>query len=186
MRSRLITWLRRFRHRRGYGIHSPFAFNFVTDVVYNRGTYYAYASLRSHYAAHRGEWHGLRLKDCLLLFRLANYQHPTEVRLVGYAPSHPVTAFLKAGSVNCSFSATTPRPNLVLDDEKWPTNAFGLISTLPEGAMLILTQVGGANQAAWQQLLVHPNAQIAFDLYDFGIVMNLPQLQRAHYVVNYY
>ena len=186
MRSRLITWLRRFRHRRGYGIHSPFAFTFVTDVVYNRGTYYAYASLRRHYAAHRREWHGLRLKDCLLLFRLANYQHPSVVRLVGFEPSHPVREFLKAASVNCCVGSTASQPDLVLADEAWASEAPALIGTLAEGAMLILTQVGGANRAAWQQLLAHPHAQIAFDLYDFGIVMNLPQLQRAHYVVNYF
>ena len=38
---RSLRWLRRFRKRRGYGIHSPAAFQFVTGVVYEKGEYYA-------------------------------------------------------------------------------------------------------------------------------------------------
>ena len=37
-----LVWLMRVRHRRGYGIHSPFAFGFVTGVVYEDGAYYGY------------------------------------------------------------------------------------------------------------------------------------------------
>ena len=29
-----LIWLARFRHRKGYGVHSPFAFRFITDVIY--------------------------------------------------------------------------------------------------------------------------------------------------------
>ena len=42
-----LVWLMRFRHRCGYGVHSPFAFNFLTGVVYERTPYYAYARLDS-------------------------------------------------------------------------------------------------------------------------------------------
>lgn len=53
---RPLRWLLRFRHRRGYGIHSPFAFSFVTGVVYEQGTYYAYPELKAMYknSAHMG------------------------------------------------------------------------------------------------------------------------------------
>ena len=30
------VWLKRFRHRKGYGVHSPFAFDFITRVVYGK------------------------------------------------------------------------------------------------------------------------------------------------------
>ena len=32
--KRPFIWLRRFRHRCGYGVHSPFAFNLITQVIY--------------------------------------------------------------------------------------------------------------------------------------------------------
>ena len=79
---RPLRWLLRFRHRRGYGIHSPFAFSFVTGVVYEQGTYYAYPELKAMYKKLRP--HGVRLKDGRLLFRLANFAQPHVIGLVGY------------------------------------------------------------------------------------------------------
>lgn len=49
MLCRQWIWLKRFRHRRGYGVHSPFAFDFLTYVVYERGEYYAYRELKKRY-----------------------------------------------------------------------------------------------------------------------------------------
>ena len=40
-RLRPLRWLLRFRKRCGYGIHSPFAFQFVTGVIYEKGAYFA-------------------------------------------------------------------------------------------------------------------------------------------------
>ena len=30
----VIIWLVRFRHRKGYGVHSPFAFGYITRTIY--------------------------------------------------------------------------------------------------------------------------------------------------------
>ena len=37
--------LNSLRHRRGFGIHSPFAFRFITEVLCQRLPYYAYSDL---------------------------------------------------------------------------------------------------------------------------------------------
>ena len=34
--KRYWIWLKRFRHRKGYGVHSPFAFDFITRIIYNK------------------------------------------------------------------------------------------------------------------------------------------------------
>ena len=44
--KRPFIWLSRFRHRCGYGVHSPFAFSLITDVIYEKMPYYAYSSLK--------------------------------------------------------------------------------------------------------------------------------------------
>jgi len=36
--KRYWIWLKRFRHRKGYGVHSPFAFDFITRVIYGKVT----------------------------------------------------------------------------------------------------------------------------------------------------
>ena len=44
--KRPFIWLSRFRHRCGYGVHSPFAFNLITQVIYESTPYYKYKDLR--------------------------------------------------------------------------------------------------------------------------------------------
>ena len=39
--------LSRFRYRCGYGVHSPFAFSLITDVIYEKMPYYAYDLLKA-------------------------------------------------------------------------------------------------------------------------------------------
>lgn len=72
MPSPLNPW-RRFlmwRSGRGFGIHSPFAFRFVTEVLHQPYAYYSYADLGSDRAAH-------------LLVRLMVAFKPGSVALVG-------------------------------------------------------------------------------------------------------
>lgn len=76
------NWCRRFRHRCGYGVHSPSDFFLITFVVYERLPFYAYSLLHakrkdvvrlSHY----------REKVDRLLFRLVNYLQPAAMLEVG-------------------------------------------------------------------------------------------------------
>ena len=78
---RILRWFRRFRQRRGYGVHSPFAFEWITDVVYlQKAQYYAYAPLAEQHEA----WQGvLSVKDARLLFRIANHQRAQRMLVVG-------------------------------------------------------------------------------------------------------
>ena len=78
---RILRWFRRFRQRRGYGVHSPFAFEWITDVVYlQKAQYYAYAHLAEQHEA----WQGvLSVKDARLLFRIANHQRAQRMLVVG-------------------------------------------------------------------------------------------------------
>ena len=43
--KRPFIWIYRFRHRCGYGVHSPFAFNLITHVIYENTPYYKYKDL---------------------------------------------------------------------------------------------------------------------------------------------
>ena len=82
---RILRWFRRFRQRRGYGVHSPFAFEWITDVVYlQKAQYYAYAPLAEQHEA----WQGvLSVKDARLLFRIANHQRAQRMLSWGRALS---------------------------------------------------------------------------------------------------
>ena len=74
-------WLSRFRQRKGYGVHSPFAYSFIRGVVLEPSAYYAYAEL-SHLHPWWVRWFRLYPMQCRrLLFRLANFAEPRTVEL---------------------------------------------------------------------------------------------------------
>lgn len=186
---RCATWIKRFRQRRGYGIHSPFAFNFVTGVVYETGTYYAYQPLRLRYDQTPCK-HGLRWKDAKFLFRLANFQRPPSALLQGFGTDGLVQTLLSAGSCHTHFFniASKASTHMVVMDCNWTlSQARQHLLSLSPGGMLVVQGVGkGTQQTNWTELICLPQAQITFNLYDWGIIMYRPELQRAHYIINYF
>lgn len=180
-------WLLRIRHRCGYGIHSPFAFSFVTGVVYEAWPYYAYAPLRRRWPVLPA---GLRRKDAQLLFRLANFCHPCGLQCPDAEGLEAAVAYLQAACPHAALSLAA-EPNgsdMVVCLQPWDDCAARLLEALPTGGMLVLHRIHATQRrsAAWQRLLHMPQAQIAFDLRDFGIILHLPHMQRAHYVINYF
>lgn len=193
--GRMLRWVVRFRHRRGYGIHSPFAFGLVTGVIYERGRYYAYDALSEIYKAapHR---YGLRWKDCQLLFRLANFQHPATCLLLGFKTDSLPADMVRAACPHCHVrpgnqtlsNSNNPPADLIIMADGWEsTPSAQLLSKLREGGMLIVQHLRSPRQRqAWQTLTDLPQAQVCFDLHDFGIICFRPELQRQRYVINYF
>ncbi|BEG99800.1 class I SAM-dependent methyltransferase [Bacteroides sedimenti] len=44
--NRIWIWLLRFRYRKGYGVHSPFAFDLITNVFYGEMPFYDFPFLK--------------------------------------------------------------------------------------------------------------------------------------------
>ncbi len=81
--KRPFIWLYRFRHRCGYGVHSPFAFNLITHVIYESTAYYKYEELAKAQQQLELEkdkrWKYESKKVKRLLFRLVNYTQPETI-----------------------------------------------------------------------------------------------------------
>ena len=67
---RIWNWCCRFRHRCGYGVHSPSDFFLITSVIYEILPYYAYEWLKA--SASSKTLPHYREKVNRLLFRLVN------------------------------------------------------------------------------------------------------------------
>ena len=67
-----------FRHRCGYGVHSPSDFFLITFVIYEQAPYYAFASLH-HLRRVVSHLPHYREKVDRFLFRLANYLQPVNI-----------------------------------------------------------------------------------------------------------
>ena len=70
--GRIGNWINRQRHNRGYGVQSPSAFFFVTQVLKEKLPYYAYPTLEA--IAEEENHSTKRLKE---LFRITNHHKPT-------------------------------------------------------------------------------------------------------------
>lgn len=158
---RITRWLRQIRHRQGYGVHSPLAFNFITDVIYNREAYYAYQKLAQPLTAsitRLGLYDpdsGLTEKDLRLLFRIANHQQAHHICIT----THTTTTATNA--IQAYICAACPSAELVDD---------------PAEADLIYTDTPP-----------HPTqSAITFDLGRLHIHLIRHKITPQHYVINYF
>ena len=86
IQSTLCRAYRFFRHHGGYGVHSPYAYHLITQVIGERRGYYAYDDIElvRKQLAQQGEWHrDLTAKEGKLLFRLANFAGARKVVQLG-------------------------------------------------------------------------------------------------------
>jgi len=186
---RPLRWLARFPYRKGYGVHSPFAFQFITGVIYERGEYYSYRFVDTLRFALR-----LRRKDCRLLMRLANFWQAKNTLLYGEDAAR-LSALEKCLCPGCRSSnykmlkkaGAAERADFLVATH-WLGKEKELVECLQPRSLLILFDVGstGGRREAWQQLVKqYQSSSVSFNLYDFGILFFLPDFQPAHYMVNY-
>lgn len=198
--KRPFVWLGRIRHRRGYGVHSPFAFNLITRVVYERAPYYKYADLLA--AERRGGGTGdcepLRVKR--LLFRLVNYAQPAT--LVDAGTLSASSLYLRAGKENAVYTGASSLSELFLEagepigflylhDYRHPQFVEEVFRICVERAspqsVFVVEGVGYTRQmkVLWERMQADERTGITFDLYDLGIIFFDKSKNKQSYVVNF-
>lgn len=195
---RPIVRLLRFRHRCGYGIHSPFAWAKVTGVIYERGLYYAYAPLLTAHPMGGGRHDGMTLGDLRLLFRLSNDTHPRRGHIVIQKGLAAPAAYLRSGCESCQWTtADSAKPTLpaaeALDfvyldaPEAWPALAQQAVEQLSDGGALVIRGIHrkAADRAAWRRLQAQQQVRVTFDLYEFGLVYVEQRLNKEDYLISY-
>ena len=190
-------WLFRFRQRCGYGVHSPYAFDFITGVIYERGEYYAYGELDRllpwyAHVPHYLPWpfHSICLRPqriLHLLFRLTNFSEAKLALILG-----------KEDLPHTYMRAALPRAQWHTEPQEG--TAYGLIyvgknqematptvlSQLPlEGPQLIIIDFLRNNHPLFESWKNETTTTLTFDLYDMGIVMRGLSLNKMDYVINF-
>jgi hypothetical protein len=188
---RPFVWLKRFRHRHGYGVHSPFAFGFITDVIYERKSYYCYQPLHERRAALPDSQlrHSERIDR--LLFRIANRLQPECVALTGASPL--TAAYIEAARHRATQLPTdqAKRIDLLYIDvetaeecEKIFRRALPRISS--DGVCILMgIAYSREMRRLWQRLKSDEAVGITFDLFDLGIIFFDRKRFKQHYTVNF-
>jgi hypothetical protein len=191
--------LRYLRHRKGYGVHSPFAYDFLMNVVYERTPYYAYQAFYDEYGHDRLLYTPADLRIAKLLFRISNYRQPDVVMSIGYySLSTEALAACKPNmrvyteEVRETLDPDTVIDILYIDSEWWGDEAqrrqFDIFKAhLNEHSICIVENIHTlpADTAHWEHIKNDPMTVVTFDLYDLGIAFFDKRLSKQHYKVHF-
>lgn len=203
---RPFVWLTRIRNRCGYGVHSPFAFELITQLIYERTPYYAYRSLRKEEKklAHEKnrQWRkGESLKEKQLLFRLVNRVQPHTLVDAGRATS--ASLYLQAAKSDMDYLYTFDLSELFLEagahvdflylhcnpnSETLANDILEVCLNRITSASVFVIKGIHANKEMkkkWKELCNNNVTGVTFDLYDLGIVFFDKSLVKQHYIVNF-
>ena len=200
--KRPFIWLSRFRYRCGYGVHSPFAFSLITDVIYEKMPYYAYDSLEKEQkkiVEERGCNKGTQ-KVNRFLFRLVNKVQPATIVEVG-RPS-VTSLYLQSAKSSAEYLFASDLSELFLDtdvsvdflylndyqnpcllEEVFLFNDTG--TTLKSVFVVHGICYSKEMRAFWKRLQADERVGITFDLYDIGLLFFDKTKIKQHYIVNF-
>ena len=194
-----ITWARKLRHSGGHGIHSPFAFSFVMNVVYNPYPYYFFTDSKKE---------GLSKKERKtgeLLFRLTERYRLSTIVAIGNQSTH-LTHYVTASSnkiklfyvesVKASIKEIEKElslcPVLFLFDDSATKNEWlgfyeRIKALIPENSVIVVPDIqeNSEKKAFWDEFYQNQPTGALFDLYDTGIIFLKKELHKKRYIVSF-
>ena len=193
--QRIGVWCWRIRQRRGYNIHSPFAFQLVKGVIYQRGRYYAYERLHQE---RKGQ--ALPERDDRLLFRLANDSQPRTALFVGLDTADE-QLYVAAACQKCTCYSAVTTEEALQQASKMGHIDFLFLNTsepiaplldalLPYAGSHALFIVYGIHRSrstlqAWREWKKTEAVRVTFDLYWLGLAYFEARLNKQDYTINY-
>ena len=190
-----LSRLERLRKRNGYGVHSPFAYNFIKGVVYENGRYYAYGELRKRRRKRGKGERCLSGKADKLMFRIANYCRPRSVSLVG-AKAALTAEYIAAATRNVPVSiypkaGQLPTQGLQFvfcaEGEDFLT-AYHITAQCADNRTVFASagiHSSQKNREMWRNVCNDPKAVVTFDLYELGLVFFNTNYNKQNYTVSF-
>lgn len=175
---RQLAWLCRWSRALGFGIQSPWAYHFVTQVVNDRTDYKVYRVLQEAMPADSSA--SLRLAR--LLFRFARAKSLTHWLIrtphaalygryiqAGYPPSKLLSGELGDGEDASLVSDVY----LVHLEEDWKSCFLRFIAQPRNGTFFIVEGISLNRhcQRIWKEMVTRCRDYLTFDLFDCGIIL---------------
>lgn len=168
-----FIWLYRIRHRCGYGVHSPFAFCFITEVIYETTSFYAYMELDKS-LSYKDRF---RVRKVLhLLMRISNWRQPDVIACL--SSSVHVAHYLAAGCRKARIIDHFPDETIDLCWIEEPNDE--VLTHFDEQSVLVLNNLNKHKE--WFTSLP---AIVSFDLYDVGIAFFDNKYNKQLYIINF-
>ena len=202
--KRPFIWLSRFRHRCGYGVHSPFAFSLITQVIYESTPYYKYKDLaveQKKLASQKDKnWKYESKKVRRLLFRLVNYTQPDTIVDAGRLAASSL--YLKAGKEGADYTSASELSELFLEagvpvdflylhdyrNPEFVEEVFRICAArTAKKSIFVVEGIRYTPQMKklWKCMMQDEKVGITFDLYDIGILFFDKTKIKQDYIVNF-
>lgn len=187
--------VRKLRHRKGFGVHSPFAYSVITEVIEEKIPYYAYSSMQRRY----DKKSNIPFKTVCLLFRLANRFRCRNIAILGdeqYATMplrevdtrNTITIINDAAAMEVSedvkYDMIVVNLNPLSDDVSLST--WLMSHTAPESVIFVKGVLPSHRlESVWDAICELDNMPITMDLYDYGLAIRKPNFFKQHYIVSF-
>lgn len=179
MIRQFVSGYRRWRHGRGFGIHSPFAYDFITRTLRERLPYYAYSRLDALAASRRLGASGQR---CLrLIFRIAVRFNPATAAIVGGRNAILQKMALKSVRSDIDLKSPLADAELILINEDTPS-----LTVLHDGAVCIFPDVRLGGHATCEAVWSAADCGMRFDnAWGFTVIVISSKLPRQCFDVRF-
>lgn len=189
--KRVIVWMRRMHHSRGFGVQSPTDYAFIRYVVNEHWPYYAYEELQNSVQGINKRTRKL----CRLYFRVANWRQPEVI--VDYQPEtdayqrYMLAGCRKARVVNGERVKEEGDRALELGrmSLRGDYEAFWeeVVQHVNERSVLIVEGIKRDERAKafWNKLQRDERTGVTFDLYYCGVLFFNKLRFKQNYIVNF-
>ncbi len=206
----LFKWFQRKRHAKGFGIHSPFAFNLVTNVIYEKHWYTAFLDIEQLLSENNLETTDKKLHH--LSYRFVRYFRPKKILelepgtgintlYISSAANNTVCHCFDPEGKNTLMARnlhTTYNRNVEFIEEididgsydgifvypgAFPIDVENLLLMSNDDTFWVIKGIKSDNgKRFWRKIVKDERARITFDIKDVGIVI----LKKSYYKAKYF
>jgi len=184
---KILAQISRFKHSRGFGVQSPWAYDLICNVINEQYPFYAYDEMAQSLNSQNEETQKL----CKLFIRLANRRQPTNIIMYGedvslYEP------FLRRGCMKAQVEHVEDLNSLhlqkidmlLISTQKDYLAYFDqILNYLDNDSMVIINYIQKNKQCRdlWNKIKEREECISTFDLYECGIIF----FDKKRYKQNY-
>ncbi len=189
---RMLVWLRRIRHCRGFGVQSPWAYRMVCDVINGHEPHVGYDEMKAAYPDIDAE----ERKRCRLSLRLAVEIKPRCVMLYGSYGGY-AKDYIRCGFSGAGFTDVPLRDTYRLDDSPdmvriRPEGSFddffaAVARIARDGTAVMIDRIyqDARARGLWRDIVKGQEGVVPFDLYYGGLVFFDSKRYKQNYVINF-
>ncbi len=204
----MFRFLKRKLTAKGHGVHSPFAFHFITNILGDKLIYNHFADIENQLK--HENIHSKHIDKYRLFFKIVNFLQPSSILQIGTeqgidtlyltSPTNakldlylnqnkPLTIILKPFSnmhiINEIKNISQKYDLIFLKQEDSPNIYIEKLLDISntKTCWIIDPLTSKSSRNFWNEIRNHPDVRVTFERTDFGVAFLNPELHKINYIV---